>query len=161
VARLEARRQRLDSKLEAEGAEFLVLGLLLIEGIQATKAYTNFPGYDLLAFNPEANTSCRIQVKSRWATDYNKTFPIKSFNCEFVVFVALNRGYRYGRRLRRDDAARRTPEVYVFPVEIVRAAQRPGSTLGTVRLSAIENLDQYRENWALIRAFLRLDEAGR
>jgi len=39
---------RLDSSLESAGAEFLVLGHLLIEGIQAFKAYTNFPGYDFL-----------------------------------------------------------------------------------------------------------------
>lgn len=39
---------RLDTSLESSGAEFLVLGHLLVEGIQAFKAYTNFPGYDLI-----------------------------------------------------------------------------------------------------------------
>src|SRR5215831_5995295 len=34
---------RLDSSLESAGAEFLVLGHLLIAGIQAFKAYTNSP----------------------------------------------------------------------------------------------------------------------
>ena len=33
---------RLDTSFESSGAEFLVLGHLLIEGIQAFKAYTNF-----------------------------------------------------------------------------------------------------------------------
>ena len=42
-----------DTKLESEGAEFLVLGHLLIESIAAYKAYINFPGYDLTAVNPE------------------------------------------------------------------------------------------------------------
>jgi len=37
----EGSRKRLDSTLEAAGAEFLVLGLLLVEGIQASKAYVN------------------------------------------------------------------------------------------------------------------------
>jgi len=53
---------RLDTKLEAEGAEFLVLGLLLVEGIQATKAYTRYPGYDLLALNPDLQRQARLQV---------------------------------------------------------------------------------------------------
>ncbi len=106
-------RRRLDSSLEAEGAEFFVLGQLLVEGIQATKAYTNFPGYDLIAFSPETNRSCRIQVKSRWATDYDRAFPIKNFDCDFVVHIALNRGYR--RRASPENDGRRPPDVYVFP----------------------------------------------
>lgn len=85
---------RLDSRLENVGAEFLVLGHLLIEKIEAHKAYTNYPGYDIVAINPESERTCRIQVKSRWATDYNKRFPIKNFDCDFVVLAALNRGYR-------------------------------------------------------------------
>jgi hypothetical protein len=89
--------KRLDSKLEAQGAEFLVLGHLLIEGIRAYKNYTNAPGYDLVAVHPEANRSARIQVKSRWATDFDGGFLIKTFECDFVVFVRLNRGYRYGK----------------------------------------------------------------
>ena len=84
-------RGRLDSRLEAEGAEFLVLAHLLIEGIQAIKAYTRFPGYDLIAADPENGTSCRIQVKSRWATDYDRGFPFTNLDCDFVVLVALNR----------------------------------------------------------------------
>jgi len=85
---------RLDSSLESAGAEFLVLGHLLIAGIQAFKAYTNFPGYDIIATHPETNRSCRIQVKSRWATDFDGGFPIRNFDCDFIVFVALNRGFR-------------------------------------------------------------------
>jgi len=42
--------QRLDTRLEGEGAEFLVLGHLLVEGIEAHNAYTRFPGFDIIAF---------------------------------------------------------------------------------------------------------------
>jgi hypothetical protein len=56
-----------------------VLGQLLITGVEATKAYRNFEGFDLYAVNPDAGRSCRIQVKSRWATDYDGGFPIKNF----------------------------------------------------------------------------------
>ena len=40
--------KRLNTKLEATGAEFLVLGQLLIRGMQAYKSYVNHPGYDLI-----------------------------------------------------------------------------------------------------------------
>jgi len=63
------KRTRKDTKLESEGAEFLVLGRLLLEKITGFKAYTNFPGYDLIATNAEKNTSARIQVKSRYQTN--------------------------------------------------------------------------------------------
>ena len=52
-----------NTKLEAEGAEFLVLGNLLINKIASYKTYTNMPGYDLVATNAELNTSAKIQVK--------------------------------------------------------------------------------------------------
>ena len=86
------KRTRRDTKLESEGAEFLVLGRLLLQRITAFKTYTNFPGYDLIATSAEKNTSARIQVKSRYNTNWDG-FIIKNFDCEFVVFVALNRGY--------------------------------------------------------------------
>ena len=37
-----------NTRLEATGAEFLVLGHLLVEGIEADKTYANMPGYDIL-----------------------------------------------------------------------------------------------------------------
>lgn len=89
---LTKKRTRKDTKLESEGAEFLVLGRLLLEKITAFKTYTNFPGYDFIATSADHNTSARIQVKSRYQTDWDG-FIINNFDCEFVVFVTLNRGY--------------------------------------------------------------------
>src|SRR4051812_46499425 len=94
---------RQDTKLESEGAEFLVLGNLLLDGVSCFKAYVNFRGYDLVATNPESDKTARIQVKSRWATNYDRSFPIKNFDCEFVVHVALNRGYRFGKIPKAED----------------------------------------------------------
>lgn len=62
-----AGERRQDTKLESAGAEFMVLGMLLVEGIHCFKAYTHFVGYDLTAVNPISGKSARIQVKSRWA----------------------------------------------------------------------------------------------
>ena len=50
------------------------------------------PGYDLIAINTETKKQCRIQVKSRWATNANNGFSLKNTDCDFVVFVRLNRG---------------------------------------------------------------------
>jgi len=154
---------RLDTRLEQEGAEFLVLGHLLIEKIEAHKAYTRYPGFDLTALDPLNPTRvCRIQVKSRWATDYNRTIPIKNFDSDFVVLVALNRGYRYGRRRARtvapdSDAAgdgREAPRFWVFPTDAVEAAQKQESKWGIVPLRNLEPIEQYENAWFRIADFL-------
>lgn len=87
---------RQNTKLESEGAEFLVLGQLLTIGIPSYKAYTKMAGYDIVATNPDQNTSARIQVKSRWRTGA-EGFIIKRFDCDFVVVVLLNRGSKDGK----------------------------------------------------------------
>ncbi|MDP2901838.1 MAG: hypothetical protein Q8N96_01835 [Methylovulum sp.] len=115
---------RLNTSLYSTGAEFMVLGNLLIHGIQAYKAYVNHPGYDLIAVNPDNNQSCRIQVKSRYATDFDGGFPISNFDCDFVVFVALNRGYRYGKAKMAGDSGIMEPVFYVFPVNVIKAARK-------------------------------------
>jgi hypothetical protein len=129
--------KRLDTRLESEGAEFLVLGQLLIAGIEATKAYRNFEGFDLYASNPAAGKTCRIQVKSRWATDYDGGFPIKNLSSDFVVFVALNRGYRYRRKTGSSEDGVRAPEFFVFPTPVVEAARDPKSKWGKAPCPAI------------------------
>ena len=101
---------RQDTTLEAEGAEFLVLGQLLLQRIATYKKYTNMPGYDLVATNPATNMSARIQVKSRWRTGA-PFFLIKNFDCEFVVAVCLNRGKKGG------GGDVRAPDYFVLPLE--------------------------------------------
>jgi hypothetical protein len=150
--------KRLDTSLESEGAEFLVLGHLLIAGIEATKAYRNFEGFDLYATNPAAGKACRIQVKSRWATDHDGGFPIKDFGSDFVVFVALNRGYRYRRKTTATDDGKRAPELFVFPTRIVELARDPRSKWGKAFLRRKDDPHQYRDRWDLVRTFLALDE---
>jgi hypothetical protein len=64
---------RQNTRPEAQCAEFLVLGQLLVEGIQAYKEYVNMPGKDVLAMNPEAKSQrvARVWVKSRWSNSYS------------------------------------------------------------------------------------------
>lgn len=150
---------RRDTKLEAAGAEFLVLGRLLIERIVAFKAYVNFPGYDIIATNAEKNLSCRIQVKSRWQTNFGGGFLIDNFECDFVVLVALNRG-RIDRKRQVIDATSTAPSFWVFPVNVARAAQSPNSKWGKAFLRNIDNPEQYLENWSLIKDFLQMDASA-
>ena len=136
---------RQKTNLESEGAEFLVLGQLLILGIPSYKNYRNMAGYDLIATKPERNRVARLSVKSRWKTKA-EGFIIKNFDCDFVVTVKLNRGSKDGR------AEVRPPEYFILPVNIVKALRRKG--WGKVAFKDIPELESYRENWHLIREFL-------
>ncbi|ABK48470.1 hypothetical protein KO533_17215 [Shewanella sp. NKUCC05_KAH] len=137
---------RLDTRLEAEGAEFLVLGQLLLHKIASYKTYTNMPGYDLVATNPESNKSAMVQVKSRWRTGAGG-FPIKNFGCDFVVVVLLNRGSKDGKK------EVLPPRYYVFPVGVIESAPR-SKDWGKVNLKDIPNYEAYEEKWHLISEFL-------
>ena len=118
-----------DTKLKSEGAEFLVLGRLLLEKITAFKANTSFPGYDLIATSAENNTSARIQVKSRFQTSWDG-FIIKNLDCEFVIFVALNRGFS---RLRKNgDKGIADSEFYVFPISYIKKVRDPKNEWGKI-----------------------------
>jgi hypothetical protein len=88
---------------------------LLLEGVQSFKAQTNPPGCDIIATSPERNRPCRIQVKSRWAAEYDGGFLIRHFACDLVVLAVLNRGYRYCKRSPGDDDGVGPPEFYVLP----------------------------------------------
>ena len=144
-------RTRKDTKLESEGAEFLVLGRMLLEKITAFKTYTNFPGYDLIATNADNNTLARIQVKSRYQTNWDG-FIINNFDCEFVVFVALNRGYS---RLRKNgDKGIKEPEFYVFPIWYVMKVRDPDNEWGKIVRNRLVDLDKYKDQWGLIQSFL-------
>jgi hypothetical protein len=137
---------RQDTQLQAAGAEFLVLGHLLIEGIPAFKSYTNMKGYDLVVVNPENNRSARIQVKSRWKTKA-EGFIINNFDCDFVVIALLNRGSKDGK------ADTRPPEFFILPVDVAKALPRT-KDWGKVSFSKFPELHSYRDSWSQIRSFL-------
>jgi hypothetical protein len=137
---------RQDTKLESIGAEFLVLGQLLIHRIVSYKTYTNMPGYDLVATHPENNTSARIQVKSRWRTGA-PGFLINNFNCDFIVVVKLNRGKKDG------TGETKEPEYFVFPTADLKSVPRTEGW-GRINFRNIPDLDSYRNRWDMIADFL-------
>lgn len=139
---------RQNTKLESEGAEFLVLGQLLLRRILSYKMYTNMPGYDLVAMHPKCNTSARIQVKSRWRKGA-PGFIIRKPNCDFVVAVKLNQG-------NNDDASPGNvcvPEYRVFPIDVVRSALRLKDG-GRVSFNKFPQCGDYVDRWDLISEFL-------
>jgi hypothetical protein len=153
---------RQDTHLEADGAEHLVAGALLIRGISADLASRREPDYDVIATH--GTLACRVQVKMRWATDYDRTFPLpepKAGGCDFVVHVALNLGNRgYHGRPAGEDVG--TPAFYVIPVAVARAATvRAWKTTPKVDLRRIPDVEDYRDRWDLIRRHLEQpDETG-
>lgn len=134
------------TRLESEGAEFLVLGHLLINGVATYKTYTNMPGYDLVATNPEHNTSARIQVKSRW-TRKAGGFLIRRFDCDFVIFVRLNLDGVSNTNKAPD------PDYFVFPASVVERVHRR-EQMPKFILKDLADYQQYLNNWALITTFL-------
>lgn len=145
-------KRRLDTKLEAEAAEFLVLGHLLLNKVSAFKAYVNFPGYDLIATHAENNTSARLQVKSRYRTDWDG-FIIKNFNCEFVIFVALNRGYAIPKG--NGDKGIKPPDYYILPIEWVKEARDPENKWGKIIKKRLAGIEEFKDRWDLIANYLK------
>lgn len=144
---------RLNTKLESEAAEFLVLGHLLLEGISAFKTYTNSPGYDLIATDAANNTSARIQVKSRYRTDYDG-FIIKNFDCDFVVLVTLNRGFGTGPK-KNGDTGIRSPEFFVMPIDYIKQVRDPKNDWGKINKKRLVELEKYKDKWRAIKDLLQ------
>ena len=137
-----------DTSLEWTGAEFLVLSLLLIQGIEAYKTYVNRPGYDLVAVCGATGRSCRIQVKCRTEKKAPKHFLIGNCESDVVVHVRLN------RILEGDSWSHASPDIWVLPTEVVAKAIEPTSRLGKVKLSQIPDLETYRSAWHVVRDHL-------
>lgn len=138
--------KRRDTRLESEGAEFLVLGELLIQGIPGYKAYRNMPEYDIVALDPTSDRIARISVKSRFATN-TSAFIIKNFDCDFVVVAKLNRGTK------KDPLKVLRPYFFVLPVEAVKYAPR-SKGWNRLKFSSIPHFVEYRDRWDFVRAFL-------
>lgn len=110
------------------GAEHLVIGFLMRRNILAYKAPPNNEGYDLICIHPDpkrVTKQVRVQVKSRYQSDSDRTFPVKakSFDAfDYLIAVFLNIGNFY--RKPSGEPGRREPEFYTLPNQFVRAHHR-------------------------------------
>ncbi len=133
-------------------AEFLVMGYLMRRNILAYKAPPGNEGYDLICIHPDPRhqrtgrqkSQIRVQVKSRYATDAGRGFPLKeaSLNAfDFVVVAFLNIGYYK----RGQDGATGLKEIdfYTLPQSFVQEHFVSSSKWPKVMLGKAD-LEKYR-----------------
>ncbi len=133
----------------SHGAEFLVQGYLMRRNILTYKAPPNNEGYDLICIHPEPRRltrQIRIQVKSRYATDSDRGFPVKerTFGAfDFLIVAFLNIGHFLGKRALGCLEGRKEPEFYTFPVSFIKQHHDKSSTWEKVHLAGL-NIDRYK-----------------
>jgi hypothetical protein len=132
----------------SQGAEHLVQGYLMRRNILTFKAPINNEGYDLICIHPDPRMTgqpVRVQVKSRYATDCPREFPLttKSLNAfDFLIVAFLNVGYYHKERL-EPPAGLIAPEFYTFPASFIRENHDHTTSWPKVRLRGMK-LDRYR-----------------
>lgn len=148
-------------------AEYLAMGQLLRRNILTYKAPPNQEGYDLLCINPDPTVHSRVvrvQVKSRYASDSNRSFMVKKeklAGADYVVVVFLNIGYFYRRQPVREGI--QPPEFYTLPVSLVRRLHSASAAGWERVLTRGVNLDRYRDDrgFEQIAKKLRVPYPGR
>jgi len=125
------------------GAEFLVMGHLMRRNILAYKAPPNNEGYDLICIHPNPRhqpkngevAQVRVQVKSRYATDCDRGFPVKEASLDafdFLIVAFLNIGKFSGRN--DGTTGEQEPEFFTLPQSFIKEHHDATSTWQKVRL---------------------------
>ena len=114
-------------------AEHLAIGYLMRRNILAYKAPPNNEGYDLICIHPNPRNKSKpihVQVKSRYQTDCDGTFPLDEKSVEafdYLIVVFQNIGFYYRKKPVLDGYGQ--PEFYTLPkdwVAIHFSSAKPG-----------------------------------
>ena len=109
----------------SHGAEHLVIGYLMRRNILAYKAPPNNEAYDVICIHPDPTRAARpirVQVKSRYQTDCDRSFPVKekTFDAfDYLIVAFLNIGF-FAKKNGTVWAGYKDPEFYCFPQKWIR-----------------------------------------
>jgi hypothetical protein len=123
------------------------MGYLMRRNILAYKAPPNNEGYDLICIHPDPrhvpkkgeDSQIRVQVKSRYASDCDRGFPLKEASLDafdFLAIVYLNIGNFYGKN--DGSEGMRDLEIYILPKDFVKKHHYATSSWQKVRLRNLQ-----------------------
>ena len=138
------------------GAEHLVMGYLMRRNILTYKAPPLNEGYDLICIHPDPRHErkkgererVRVQVKSRYATNCDRGFPVKEESLDafdFLIVAFLNIGnFSHGGD---GSTGLREPDLYTFPAAFIKKYHKKEGGWQKVRLRPLGKIiDDYKND---------------